>query len=177
LQEKFIVAGAMLFLREAPSLDRIWVSIVLVAIITVGLSAGADGRVVLASRILEQIRAGDPVEYEGITITGDLDRDRLEDYLPSANEALYYQENHTNLSEKKKIVASLIRITNCTIKGRVNFNNTRFDRPIDLEGTRFEGHAGFRGAVFKEDAKLPNAQFCQYADFLGSIFGKHAYFQ
>jgi hypothetical protein len=123
LQEKFIVDGAMLYPQEAWYLARIWISIVVLAIIIVGLSVGADDRVVLASRILEQIRAGDPVGYEGSTIEGDLDIDKLDGYLPSANEALYYHENHTNLTEKKKIVASMIRITNCTVMGGVNFNN------------------------------------------------------
>ncbi|MDD4651736.1 MAG: pentapeptide repeat-containing protein [Methanothrix sp.] len=176
MDEKFIVAGATVFAQEACSLARIWIWIVLLAFFAVGLSVGANDRVVPASRILEQIRAGEPIEYDGFTITGDLDLDGLDDYSPFANEALCYPVNHTNLSEKKKIMASLIRITNCTIKGEVNFNNTRFDRPFDLEDTRFEGHAGFRGAVFQEDVNLSNVQFSKNADFLGSIFRKSASF-
>jgi hypothetical protein len=175
LQEKFIVAGATVFAQEACFLARIWISMVLLAVFAMGLSAGADDRIVPASWILEQIRAGEPVIYDGFTITGDIDLDKLGD-LTSANELQYYREPCANLSERKTIVTSLIKIVNSTIIGRVNFNNTRFDKPVDLENTKFYGHVGFRGAILKEKLDLSNAQFSQDADFLGSIFSKYAYF-
>ncbi|MDD2836011.1 MAG: pentapeptide repeat-containing protein, partial [Methanothrix sp.] len=181
MQEKFIEAVAMLFAEEAFSLARIWISIVLLIIFAMGLSAGADDRVVPASRILEQIRAGEPVEYDGFTITGDLDLDEMDDYLPSANEtspndALCYVVESATINEEKKIVSSQIQITNSTIRGGVDFNNTKFNRLINIKNTKFEGIAGFRGAIFKEDAVLSNTQFNQFADFFGSIFCKHAHF-
>jgi len=149
---------------------------VMVLIFITGFSAGnPDDRVVAASKILDEIKFGEPVEYDGFTIVGDLDLDKLDD-LPSVNEGLFYKDRHTNLSEIKKSVESLIKITNSTIKGWVNFNNTIFNKPLDLGNTKLEGHAGFRGAVFKEDADLSNTQFRRYADFLGSVFGKSAYF-
>jgi len=139
-------------------------------------SAGIpDDRVVAASKILGEIKAGMPVEYNNSTIVGDLDIDKLVD-LPSVNESLFYQKDYVNLSPNKKSIASLISITNSTIKGWVNFNNTIFDKPVDLGNNKFEGYAGFGGAIFKEGADLSNTQFRRYADFLGSVFGKGAYF-
>jgi uncharacterized protein YjbI with pentapeptide repeats len=145
-------------------------------LLLIGLSAGmAEERVVPAEEVLDKIEAGQPVEYDGCTIVGDLDLDMLED-LPSANAGLFYQEPHVNHSAKKKSIASPIRITNSTIKGRVNLNNTEFSRLVDFRSSKFQGHAGFRGAIFKEGADLSHTQFCLYADFLGSEFGKSAYF-
>jgi len=141
--------------------------------LTASSATAADGRTVFADRILEQIAAGEPVEYDGYTIEGALDLDRLTN-LPTVEEGLFYQVNHTNLSGQKKAIASRIRIANSTIKGWVNFNNTIFSTPVDFKNTSFEGHAGFRGAVFKKGTDLSGSQFSKYADFLGSEFEKYA---
>ena len=143
--------------------------------LTASSATAADGRTVFADRILEQIAAGEPVEYDGYTIEGALDLDRLTN-LPTVEEGLFYQVNHTNLSGQKKAIASRIRIANSTIKGWVNFNNTIFSTPVDFKNTRFEGHAGFLGAVFKKGTDLSGSQFSKYADFLGSEIPNHAYF-
>ncbi len=143
--------------------------------LTASSATAADGRTVFADRILEQIAAGEPVEYDGYTIEGALDLDRLTN-LPTVEEGLFYQVNHTNLSGQKKAIASRIRIANSTIKGWVNFNNTIFSTPVDFKNTSFEGHAGFRGAVFKKGTDLSGSQFSKYADFLGSEIPNHAYF-
>jgi hypothetical protein len=57
----------------------------------------ADDRVVLASRILEEIRAGEPVEYDGFTIAGDIEIDNLDD-LPSARKLAEHTCYSTNCS-------------------------------------------------------------------------------
>ena len=138
-------------------------------------SAGAaDGRTVSASVILSQIAAGEPVEYDGYTIEGALDRDIMKNLTP-VKQGLFYQEPHENLSGGKKAIPSPISITNCTIKDGVNLNNTIFLKPVDFKNTKFEGHAGFRGAVFEEGADLSGSQFLRYADFLGSEFVEYAY--
>lgn len=142
--------------------------------LTASSAAAADVRTISAERILEQIAAGEPVEYDGYTIEGALDLDRLD--LPLINEGLLYLEDRKNLSGIKKEVGSAIRITNCIINGRVNFNNTFFIYSIDLTNSRFEEYAGFRGTVFKKGARLSGTQFFSYADFLGSIFNVSAYF-
>ena len=54
-------------------------------------AAAADGKTVSAERILEQIAAGKPVEYNGYTIEGALDLDRVTN-LPSVKEGLFYQK-------------------------------------------------------------------------------------
>jgi uncharacterized protein YjbI with pentapeptide repeats len=134
-----------------------------------------EGRIVQAERILGAIESGNPVEFDGYTITGAFDLDKLIG-LPSANESQFYKEPHTNLSGNKKLIASSISITNCTINGWVNLNNTMFINAVDFRDTKFEGYAGFRGAVFKKGADLSGIQSFKYADFLGSEFRDHAYF-
>ena len=121
-----------MIIRRALSLTRIWILALAALIFLMASSAGAaDGRTVSASVILNQIAAGEPVEYDGYTIEGALDLDKLTN-LPSVNEGLFYQEPHDNLSGNKKVIASHISIINCTIKERVNFNNTMFIKRLTL---------------------------------------------
>jgi len=132
----------------------------LIALLFLALAVQAEtSRVVPAEEILKKIELGQPVEYDGVTIVGDLDIDKLKE-LPSVNEGLFYQEDHVNLSSNKRHVASLIRITNSTIQDGVNFNNTRFDKNVDLGNTKFEVHAGFRGAIFNGGADVALGMVC-----------------
>jgi hypothetical protein len=110
-------------------LARIWI-LLLAAFIFVALSSAAvpDERVVSASKILEQIAAGQPVEYDGYIIEGALDLDRLTN-LPTVEKAPFYKEPNDNLSENKKPIASPIVIINCTIKSQVNFSETAAAHP------------------------------------------------
>jgi hypothetical protein len=77
-------------------------------------TAAANGKTVSAERILEQIAAGEPVDYDGYTIEGALDLDRMTN-RPMVEKAPFYQVNSTNLSGYKKSIASRISISNCTI--------------------------------------------------------------
>lgn len=151
-------------------LSRILVLTLAVFLFAVGFTSGAsDGRTIKADDILERIQARDRVEYDGVTISGDLDIDRLEQ-LPTEKEDNRYWMPYEGLSSNKKSVESLIRITNSTIRGRVNFNNTIFHKSVDFNCTKFEGHAGFMGVHFRKARNWSNVIFSQYADFLGSEF-------
>lgn len=80
-------------------------------LLTASSIAAADGRTISAERILKQIAASEPVDYDGYTIEGELDLDnKLTKDLPTVEIGLFYRENHTNLSGEKKEIASRIRI-------------------------------------------------------------------
>ncbi len=70
-----------------------------------------------ASEILDKIQRGEPVEYDRVTIKGDLDIRKLD--LPKENE--------------KYIVSSSIIIINSRIEGNVVFREAIFRQAINFE--------------------------------------------
>lgn len=118
-----------------------------------------------ASDILEKIKKGEPVEYDHVTIIGDLDLNKLD--LPKENEMHFLN--------------SPIKVINSKIVGNVNFRNTIFRQQPDFSSTDFRWHANFRGAVF---GKYPftgpifeKTTFSGNVTFGGATFGGSAHFE
>jgi Pentapeptide repeats (9 copies) len=139
-----------------------------------------------ASDILDKIQKGEPVEYDHVRITGELDLNKLD--LPMEHVARTESHIETlELPEESRIVSSSIKITNSKFDGKVNFgnnlfrypnifNNTTFDGYADFSKATFGGDADFSGATFSENADFRKATFSGYANFRGATFSKYAYF-
>jgi hypothetical protein len=116
---------------------------------------------VKAEEILDKIEKAKPVEYENIIIFGDLDLHRLD--LPRDK-------------NKRKIVASIIKIEYSEIKGDVFFDNSVFNQLVDFDGTVFNKAANFSKSHFRGDAGFSDAQFLGEASFLRCHFSVDANF-
>jgi uncharacterized protein YjbI with pentapeptide repeats len=144
--------------------------------------------VIQASEILAKIERGEPVEYDGVIVEGDLDISELD--LPTEHVDRTEPEFRSGLSEVLKVVRSQITITNSEIRGKVNFSNARVQEPINFSLTKFTGrNADFMGAEFSGNAYFGISKFTGgdtnfgrakftggSADFMGAEFGGNAYF-
>ncbi len=138
----------------------------------------ANREVIPSEDILEKIANGESVDYDGITVIGDLDLSSL-----SLREEL--KENH--LLRRFPIIISTIRITNSKIDGALRLERSVFEEDVDFTGTEFndqvsmaesrlKGYISFSGSKFGESADFSGCRFDEYADFSGSAFGEDAYF-
>ena len=128
-----------------------------------------ERRVIPASEILEKIERGEPVEYDGVIVEGDLDISGLN--LPTEHVDITDFEKTLWLSDELKLVSSQITITNSEIQGEVNFRNARFKEPINFIGAKFGGDTAFGKAKFTGDTAFGEAKFTGDAYFGEAKFG------
>lgn len=113
--------------------------------------------VIQASEILAEIVSGKTVDYSNILIEGDLDLSNID--LPKGNR-----------------VTSPIKITDSTIYGKVDFNNTIMQGPVDFSRTMFLGPAGFIETQFRAGVDFEGAQFNEFAFFRSAQFNSSCNF-
>ena len=140
-----------------------------------GASDGAseDSRkVVQASEILAAIERGEPVDYDGVIVEGDLDLSGLK--LPTEHVDRTYEEiNYFDLTNEVMVVESPINITNSEIRGKLGFSNAIFQKQVNFEKSNFAGSALFSGSNFSGDADFWFTEFSggytcfSYAKFSG----------
>ena len=125
--------------------------------------------VVQASEILAKIERGEPVEYDGVIVEGDLDISGLD--LPTEHVDRSWLEKRRALTEKRKVISSQIIITNCEMQGPVKFDNAHFENTTIFEEADFCRVANFRGSKFSgRCANFSKAEFFEDADFMGTKF-------
>ena len=167
-------------MRPAPILAlTLALALTLLAPLLASPAQGApDSRVVIqASEILAKIENGEPVEYDGVIVEGDLDLSGLD--LPTEHvERTELEIKYLHLSEEAKVVKSSISITNSEIRGNTNFNNAIFREQVNFENTKFTGDAGFLRSNFSGYANFREAQFSGGAAYFGEaqFSGGAAYF-
>lgn len=139
-----------------------------------GASDGAteDSReVVQASVILAAIEQGEPVDYDGVIVEGDLDLSGLD--LPTEHVEwptglpVYFEETEHGFVIGRidlsvaylKLVNSSINITNSEIRGNVMLGNSIFQEQVCFENSNFTGDAWFSGSNFSENANFWGAKF------------------
>ncbi len=103
--------------------------------------------VIAAQDILAQIRSGEPLNYDNVTITGQLD-----------------------LGPGVEPVKQSIRITNSFFQGPLRIEAVNFAEVLDLRGCVFEDDVSFVKSVFQKDAKFSGARFQKQADFAETYF-------
>jgi uncharacterized protein YjbI with pentapeptide repeats len=124
------------------------------------LEGGAVLTEIPASEILDKIQRGKLVDYDRVTIKGDLDISKLD--LQKEGEKL--------------CVDSLIIINNSQINGAVVFRGTIFRQAISFVSTQFCGNADFWAATFSELATFQSVTFSGNADFSVAKFIREANF-
>ncbi len=128
---------------------------------------------VQAKGILEKIKRSQVVEYDRVTINGDLDLSK-QDLKTKHIERSLWKVSALGLEENAKVVASPIRITNSRVKGITNFDGIIFQESVNFEGANFDGDANFEGALFCGEANFLNAQFTKNANFRNVHFTEDA---
>jgi hypothetical protein len=97
---------------------RILAGFLAVLLILAMPGAAEPTRVVQAVEILKKIELGQPVEYDNVTIVGDLDLSGLN--LPKVPVERTEDEKYWDLPDYGLVVSSPIVITNSVIKGSVD---------------------------------------------------------
>jgi len=126
-----------------------------------------------ASEILSKIEKGEPVEYDNVTIKGDIDL--MADLDQHQLNMLKEQEGLEEIIQSK-IVKLFIKITNSSIEGNLNFSNVIFEQNIYLSDVQLIGNAQFAGTQFNATAIFERSEFAGHIDFNGSLFNQHASF-
>jgi uncharacterized protein YjbI with pentapeptide repeats len=104
--------------------------------------------------IIAQIENNEVIDYDGITVTGNLDFGKLN--LPLGDDG-------------RCIIKKQVKITNSNIQGPTRILNVNFMEHIDFSGTTFI-NADFHGSVFSKFAGFENAIFKGYASFANVRF-------
>lgn len=107
--------------------------------------------------VIDKIRQGAKVEYEGFLISGDLDIAELD--LPK-------DENG------KVIINSEISIIKSELNGNIDFKDANFNNPFDLSSTILYGDVSFSGAKFAKEIYLIDSQFKRSTSFAAAKFKK-----
>lgn len=108
---------------------------------------------VSAHEVISKISSGEAVDYQNVSIKGNLD-----------------------LSILKGPVSQEVRIINCQLD-EVNFGGVTFEEPLDMRGTVFQSSASFAKAKILSDAKFTGALFAGTTDFRYTDFGGSASFR
>lgn len=156
---------------------------------------------VSASDVIAKINRNEPVSYQNVTITGDLDLTGLTNRR-EVREGGWKGNSQQFLS----VVNVPLSFKNCTFTGNVlayrtdesddrrlvkmsnNVYNTDFTEAVTLENCTFEKQAAFKystfrqraivtGSTFRNDALFKYAKFGSAADFSGSTFREYADFK
>ncbi|WP_147363124.1 pentapeptide repeat-containing protein [Dehalobacter sp. MCB1] len=120
-----------------------------------------------AGEILTKVNNGQPVEYDHVTITGDLDLSQLN---PSTLEGALHETKVLGPLEKAIIINSPIRLNNCLIEGNVYMNNAIFGKVVNFNATRFNGSVYFQGSRFNGPSFFWASEFNKTTDFRNSTF-------
>jgi len=94
-------------------------------------------REVPASEILAKIEKGEPVEYDGVNVKGDLDLAQINLPKRAIEEAYWLIEYLGHGSDEYNVIKSPIKIINSQIDGTVEFGNAIFEEDITFYGTEF----------------------------------------
>ena len=163
-------------------------ALILLAFLLAGPALGAPDDeprpIVQASEILAKIERGEPVEYDGVIVEGDLDLSEVDLPIESVVKKRNYYEGEIcwSLAREAKIINSLISITNSEIRGDVYLSNAIFQELVNFGGTNFTGEAWFSEGNFSGsydlsgvDADFGGIQII-YTDLDGSACFKDAKF-
>ena len=162
----FLLLGESL--AEEPGLDA-------------SLPQGSAPQAIAAQDILAQIRSGEPLDYDNVTITGQLDLGPGDGACQAID--TYYQLSLPGIGKNRgrdlllmswicgdasfKMNVSFVK---SRFLGDAKFSGARFQKQADFADTYFQGPASFISTSFQSDSSFGNAQFNGDAVFLDCGF-------
>jgi hypothetical protein len=134
-------------------------------------------REISSSEILGKIANDDIIDYDDVSINGDLDLSKIDLPLTHITRSSY-EFGFPYLSENARIINSPISIRNSRINGYIDFNDTIFKNSTIFFNTRirgesyftdaqFNGYTNFTFMKFENDTYFDGADFFAYTDFGG----------
>ncbi|MGV8127361.1 MAG: pentapeptide repeat-containing protein [Methanothrix sp.] len=136
--------------------------------------AAETTRVVQAEEILKKIELGQPVEYENVTVVGDLNLSGLD--LPRVAVKRTVIEKYFAMPDHEVIIISPIRITNSVIVDSLCLNETKLQNVTDFHGTMFKGPVFMIGSRFNQTACFGFSRFNNTISSFFSVFNGIASF-
>lgn len=169
--------------RPIPALTLALSALLLLA---AGASSGAaedSRRVVQASEILDAIERGEPVDYDGVIVEGDLDLSgrtlgpvhfKDAEFRGGVNftgtnltdDALFYFANFSNNAN----------FYNADFSGYTNFRYAQFSGFACFDQVKFDNSVFFSEAQFRDNANFISTQFSIKASFFKSKFSQDSNF-
>ena len=174
-----------------------WLSVALsVFFVLSALSASGAEETVPTQEILARIAAHEPVYYDGVRISGNLDLSALPGAevqetlalvnctIPDASfsgvtfaqDVAFWGTAFGNASLEKATFSGPADFSNATF-GPASFSGCSFRQPAFFSGTLFKDNVSFEDAAFGLDAFFNAARFRGRADFNYSNFDSYSYFQ
>ena len=161
----------------------------------VAISVSSAEQVVPAQEILAKLASNEPVYYDGVRISGDLDLAtlpgaRVSDTLALVNctianasfsgvtfakDAVFWGTSFGNVSFEKASFLGQADFANATFS-RAGFSAASFGGPAVFEGALFREAVSFADARFSQDAFFSEARFLADANFNYSDFASYSYF-
>ena len=111
------------------------------------LPQGSASQLIAAQDLLVQIRSGEPLNYDNVTIAGQLDLGIIDGPVTQS-----------------------IRITNSRFQGPVRMQSVTFAEVLDLRGCAFQESVSIIKSRFQGDARFSGAKFLKQADFADTDF-------
>ncbi len=169
--------------------------ILAIAILFSILIVDAASQSIPAATILQQIVAGEPVDYDNVNVTGDLNFSKASlltvqghfylvnstisnttfDGITFANDAVFWGTSFGNVSFDKASFLGMADLANTSFQNS-SFSEASFSGPAVFDGARFLGRVSFEDAVFRQDASFNDALFVGVADFNYTDFDSYTYF-
>ncbi|QJW88166.1 pentapeptide repeat-containing protein [Spirosoma taeanense] len=151
-----------------------------------------------AREIIAKINRKEPVTYQNVTITGDLDltnlanrrerregnwRGESEEYLSTVEAPLTFRNCQFQgkvlayRTEENRPMKASSKVYNADFREAVTIENCQFADDAAFKYSTFSQRALFTGNTFRDDALFKYAKFRNAADFSGSTFQGYADFK
>ena len=174
----------------------LWRSLLLVAVLATAAFSPACAQVVIpAQEVAAKLAAGEPVYYDGVTISGDLDLSSIPAARISATvaitntslgnatfsgvtfaqDAVFWGSSFGNASFDKASFLGQADFANASFANG-SFSFASFSQPAYFTGAVFRDNASFEDARFSKDAFFSQAIFMGNANFNYSDFASYSYF-
>lgn len=149
---------------------------------------------VSAAKIMNDIKNGKDISYEGVTITGILDftyhyskEDKLGNHAwwngsNTVNEDIEVEINFVNCTFEDDVLAYIhVEKSGYTFTAdfekNVTFKNCDFQRKAMFKYSEFDGDVNFSGTKFGNENSFKYAEFDNRADFSKTVFSEDAIFK
>lgn len=161
----------------------------------VSVSTSCAQQVVPAQEILAKVADKEPVYYDGVRISGDLDLSSLPAALVSdyfvltnsslanasfsgvtfAKDAVFWGTTFSNAGFEKASFLGRADFANASF-ANASFSAASFAEPVFFNGALFRDNVSFEDALFAKDAFFSEALFMGNANFNYSDFASYSYF-
>jgi uncharacterized protein YjbI with pentapeptide repeats len=173
-----------------------WQSLALMTVLViVAVSVSGAQQVIPASEVIEKLTSNEPVYYDNVSISGDLDLRLLPGAQVSnsfaltnsslvnasfsgvtfAKEAVFWGSTFGNTSFEKAKFLGQADFANTSFDN-ASFSAVSFDETVFFECALFQDNVSFEDAVFSKDAFFSQALFMGNAYFNYSDFASYSYF-